>query len=88
MPIPPPLFLTGHTLAFQDASDTVPARLTDHARTMKQGVYQVAKDFYVAVGYGIANMTMAVGTDGVLLIDCLAWRRRRPRDRRWATCGR
>ncbi len=71
MPIPPPLFLTGHTLAFQDASDTVPARLTDHARTMKQGVYQVAKDFYVAVGYGIANMTMAVGTDGVLLIDCL-----------------
>ena len=71
MPIPSPLFLTGHNLAFDEASETVPTRLTDHARTMEQGVYQVAEDFYVAVGYGNANMTMVVGTDGVLLIDSL-----------------
>jgi alkyl sulfatase BDS1-like metallo-beta-lactamase superfamily hydrolase len=71
MPIPKPLFLTGQNLAFVDDADTVSAPLTAHARTMAQGVYQVAENFYVAVGYGIANMTMVVGTDGVVLIDCL-----------------
>jgi alkyl sulfatase BDS1-like metallo-beta-lactamase superfamily hydrolase len=71
MPIPDQLYSTGRNLAFQDASETVPAQLTDHARTMTQGIYQVAEDFYVAVGYGNANMTMVVGTDGVLLVDSL-----------------
>lgn len=71
MPIPNPLFLTGQNLAFPEASSTVAPPLTAHARTMAQGVYQVAENFYVAVGYGNANMTMVVGTDGVLLIDCL-----------------
>jgi alkyl sulfatase BDS1-like metallo-beta-lactamase superfamily hydrolase len=71
VPIPPPRFLTGHNLAFTDAGESVPAALTGYARTMAQGVYQIAEEFYVAVGYGIANMTMVVGTDGVLLIDCL-----------------
>src|SRR3712207_4457132 len=71
MPIPDPLFLTCRNLAFARDADTVPARLTGHARTMEQGVYQVAEDFYVAVGYGNANLTMVVGSDGILLIDCL-----------------
>ncbi len=71
MPIPNPLFLTGENQAFTQDAATVPARLTAHARTMEQGVYQVAENFYVAVGYGQSNMTMVVGTDGVLLIDCL-----------------
>lgn len=71
MPIPTPLFLTGQNLAFTHDADTVAARLTGHARTMEQGVYQAAEDFYVAVGYAISNMTMVVGTDGVILIDCL-----------------
>lgn len=71
MPIPNPLFLTGQNQAFTQDADTVPARLTAHARTMAQGVYQVAEQFYVAVGYGQSNMTMVVGTEGVLLIDCL-----------------
>jgi alkyl sulfatase BDS1-like metallo-beta-lactamase superfamily hydrolase len=71
MPIPTPRFLTGQNLAFDAASETVSTRLTEHARTMEQGVYQVAERFYVAVGYGNANMTMVVGTDGVLLIDSL-----------------
>ncbi len=71
MPIPSPLFLTGQNLAFDHDAETVPARLTGHARTMAQGVYRVAEDFYVAVGYGNANMTMVVGADGVLLIDSL-----------------
>ncbi|HET8630902.1 MAG TPA: alkyl sulfatase dimerization domain-containing protein, partial [Thermomicrobiales bacterium] len=68
---PDPLFLTGQNLAFTQDAATVPARLTAHARTMAQGVYRVAEQFYVAVGYGQANMTMVVGTDGVLIIDCL-----------------
>lgn len=71
MPIPTPRFLTGRNLAFDEASETVSPRLTAHARTMEQGVYQVAEDFYVAVGYGNANMTMVVGADGVILVDSL-----------------
>ena len=71
MPIPTPLFLSGQNLAFQDASETVATRLTEHARTMAQGIYRVAENFYVAVGYGNANMTMVVGTNGVILIDSL-----------------
>jgi len=71
MPIPNPLFLTGQNLAFDESSETVPAQLTEHARTMEQRVYQVARDFYVAVGYGNANMTMVVGMDGVILIDSM-----------------
>lgn len=71
MTIPEPLFLTGENLAYTEEAETIPARLTSHARTMNQGVYQVAESFYVAVGYGQANMTMVVGDDGVLLIDCL-----------------
>ena len=71
MPIPSPLFLTGQNQAVTEDAETVPARLTAHARTMAQGVYQVADNVYVAVGYGQSNMTMVVGRDGVLLIDCL-----------------
>lgn len=71
MPIPAPLFSTGQNLAFDHPAETVPVRLTGHARTMHQGIYQVAQDFYVAVGYGNANMTMVVGTGGVILIDSL-----------------
>ncbi|MFN8537675.1 MAG: MBL fold metallo-hydrolase [Thermomicrobiales bacterium] len=68
---PAPIFLTGRNLAFAHDADTVPAPLTAHARTMEQGIYQVAEQFYVAVGYGNANMTMVVGADGVILIDSL-----------------
>ena len=71
MPIPSPIYQTGHNGAFVDSAPTVPARLTDHARTMGQGIYQVAQDCYSAVGYGQANMTMVVGRDGVLIVDSL-----------------
>ncbi|HET9016371.1 MAG TPA: alkyl sulfatase dimerization domain-containing protein [Thermomicrobiaceae bacterium] len=71
MPVPSPLFLTGQNQAFTGDAATVPARLTAHARTMAQGVYQLAERFFVAVGYGQSNLTMVVGTDGVLIVDCL-----------------
>jgi alkyl sulfatase BDS1-like metallo-beta-lactamase superfamily hydrolase len=69
--MPEPISLTGKNLAFDEASETVAPRLTEHARTMRQAVYQVAERFYVAVGYGNANMTLVVGNDGVILIDSL-----------------
>ncbi len=87
MPIPTPLFLTRQNLAFTHDAATVPARLTAHARTMAQGVYQVAEDFYVAVGYGHLQHDDG-GRDRWGSFSSTAWRRRRPRDRRWATCGR
>jgi alkyl sulfatase BDS1-like metallo-beta-lactamase superfamily hydrolase len=71
MPILTPVFLTGQNLAFDHAADTVPAALTAHARTMEQGIYQVKENFFVAIGYGNANLTMVVGTDGIILIDSL-----------------
>jgi alkyl sulfatase BDS1-like metallo-beta-lactamase superfamily hydrolase len=71
MPIPEPLLLTGQNQAYTEAAETISAELTAHARTMQQGIYQVAEQFFVAVGYGQSNMTMVVGADGVLLIDCL-----------------
>ena len=69
--VPEPLWLSGENLAFTAAAPTVPPRLTAHAHTMAQGIYRVASDFYVAVGYGCANMTLVVGSDGVLIVDCL-----------------
>jgi alkyl sulfatase BDS1-like metallo-beta-lactamase superfamily hydrolase len=71
MPVPTPLLLTGENFAFTHDAATITARLTAHARTMAQGIYQVAEGFYVAFGYGQANMTMVVGTDGVIIIDSL-----------------
>jgi len=71
MPISTPIYRTGQNLAFDEPSETVAPALTAHAQTMQQGVYQVAERFYVAVGYGNANMSMVVGDDGVLLIDSL-----------------
>jgi alkyl sulfatase BDS1-like metallo-beta-lactamase superfamily hydrolase len=38
---------------------------------MEQGICQVADDFYVAVGYGNANMAMVVGSDRVIFIDSM-----------------
>lgn len=71
MPIPPPTHLTGTNLAFDQPSATVAPALTAHAATMQQAVYQVAERFFVAVGYGNANMTLVVGSDGVIVIDAL-----------------
>lgn len=71
MPVTKPVFLTGANLAFTETHETVHEHLTAHARTMEQGIYQLADHFFVAVGYGNANMTMVVGTDGVLIIDSL-----------------
>jgi alkyl sulfatase BDS1-like metallo-beta-lactamase superfamily hydrolase len=71
MPVPSPLFLNDRNLAYTEDAATIPQKLTEHARTMEQGIYQVAEHFYVAVGYGNANMAMVDGPDGIILIDSM-----------------
>jgi alkyl sulfatase BDS1-like metallo-beta-lactamase superfamily hydrolase len=48
-----------------------PQALLDHSAEFKQGVVQVTDGVYVAIGYGIANSIMLVGSDGVIIVDTL-----------------
>jgi alkyl sulfatase BDS1-like metallo-beta-lactamase superfamily hydrolase len=38
---------------------------------MEQRVYRVTDNVYSAVGFGLANSTMVVGNDSVIIIDTL-----------------
>ena len=58
-------------LAHDKLDPKIPARLTEHSRKMVQRVYQVTDNVYSAVGYGIANSTMIVGRDGVIIVDTM-----------------
>jgi alkyl sulfatase BDS1-like metallo-beta-lactamase superfamily hydrolase len=58
-------------LAHDKPDPKIPARLTEHSKKMVQRVYKVADNVYCAVGYGLANSTMIVGRDGVIVIDTL-----------------
>lgn len=56
-------------LADDQPSPKINPRLTEHSRKMEQRVYQVTDNVYHAVGYGIANATMIVGQDGLIIVD-------------------
>jgi len=58
-------------LAYDKPAPTVPPRLTEQSRKMEQRVYKVTDNVYSAVGFGLANSTMVVGNDGVIIIDTL-----------------
>ncbi len=58
-------------LAYDKPAPTIPPRLTEQSRKMEQRVYRVTDKVYSAVGFGLANSTMAVGNDGVIIIDTL-----------------
>lgn len=45
--------------------------LADHSREFEQKIYKVTDGIYSAVGYGIANVIMLVGTDGVVIVDTM-----------------
>ncbi|MEU4418296.1 alkyl sulfatase dimerization domain-containing protein [Nocardia salmonicida] len=61
---------SGENLAFTEYSDTVPAEMSEHSRTMNPGVFEiVGKNVYQIFGYALSAMTVAVGADGVILID-------------------
>lgn len=46
-----------------------PAALTAHSEEFRQGVVQVTDGVYVAIGYGIANSILLVGSDGLVVVD-------------------
>jgi alkyl sulfatase BDS1-like metallo-beta-lactamase superfamily hydrolase len=48
-----------------------PEALAAHSEEFKQGVVQVTDGVYVAIGYGIANSILLVGSDGVIVVDTL-----------------
>jgi alkyl sulfatase BDS1-like metallo-beta-lactamase superfamily hydrolase len=58
-------------LAEDKPAPTIHPRLTEHSRKMVQRVYQVTDNVYCAVGYGIANATMIIGRDGVIIVDVM-----------------
>ena len=62
---------SGTNLAFDRDAPTVDPRLTEHSRKMAQHIYRSADRVYCAVGYGLANMTMIEGDDGVVIVDVL-----------------
>jgi len=46
-------------------------KLADHSREFEKRIHKVADGIYSAVGYGIANVIMLVGKDGVIIIDTM-----------------
>ncbi|MFN0087556.1 MAG: alkyl/aryl-sulfatase [Blastocatellia bacterium] len=58
-------------LAEEKPAPTIAPRLTEHSRKMTQRVYKAAGNVYSAVGFGIANATMIVGRDGVIIVDVM-----------------
>ncbi|MGH8505388.1 MAG: alkyl sulfatase dimerization domain-containing protein [Stenotrophobium sp.] len=50
---------------------TTPQALIAHSAEFKQGVVKVSDGVYVAIGYGIANSTLLVGDDGVIIVDTM-----------------
>jgi len=45
--------------------------LTAHSREFRQAVIRVTDGVYVAVGYGLANSILLVGSDGVVIVDTM-----------------
>lgn len=62
---------SGENLAYDEPASTIHPKLTEHSRKMAKRIYRSADVVYCAVGYGIANMTMIEGTDGVVIVDVL-----------------
>lgn len=63
------LFNNFCNLACTDCDPRVDSNLSKHSETFQQGIYKIADIFYLAVGYGLANVTMIEGTDGIIIID-------------------
>ena len=46
-------------------------KLAEHSNEFEKGIHKVADGVYSAVGYGIANIIMLVGKDGVIIVDTM-----------------
>jgi alkyl sulfatase BDS1-like metallo-beta-lactamase superfamily hydrolase len=66
---PVALAQTGKNLADDKPAPTVNPRMTEHSKKMAQQVYKVTDNVYSAVGFGLANVIMIVGRDGVIIVD-------------------
>ncbi|MBP6820335.1 MAG: MBL fold metallo-hydrolase [Acidobacteria bacterium] len=60
---------TGKNLADDKPAPSVNPRMTEHSKKMAQQVYKVTDNVYSAVGFGLANVIMVVGRDGVIIVD-------------------
>lgn len=65
------VYETGENLAWTEAAPTIDPRLIEHSKRMSQRIYRTAGNVYCAVGWGLANMTMIEGDDGVVIVDTL-----------------
>ena len=66
------VFSEGNNLAWTEHAETIHPALVEHSLKMEQKIYEVIPGMiYVAVGYGIANATMVIGDDGIIIIDTL-----------------
>lgn len=61
---------SGENRAYTEYADTIPHEMSEHSRKMDPGVFEiVGKNIYQIFGYALSAMTVAVGDDGVVLID-------------------
>lgn len=60
-----------NNLAFEGSAETVHPRMSEHSLIMRQQVYQVSENVYLAYGFGLANSTMVIGDDGIIIIDVM-----------------
>lgn len=56
-------------LADDQPSAKINPRLTEHSRKMEQRVYKVTDNVYSRVGFGAANSTMIIGSDGIIIFE-------------------
>lgn len=59
----------GENYGFTEPAETIHPALTEHNRFFKKCIYRCANRFYLAVGYGIANITIVDGEAGLIIID-------------------
>ena len=53
---------------------TGPEVLLEHSNVFEKGVFPVTKGVWVAIGYGLANVVILEGDEGVVLVDSLGSR--------------
>lgn len=58
-------------LAYDQPAETVHPQLTEHSQKMAKQILQPLPNVYLALGYGLANVTMVEGDDGIIIIDTL-----------------
>ena len=58
-------------LAYDKPAPSINPKLTAHSQTMEQRVYKLTDRVYVAFGFDVANSTMVIGEDGIIIIDTL-----------------